>query len=224
MEADLERELRGHEDRQVADLVAGGVDPNEARQQARLLLGGPEQVKEECRDARGTRWVEDLLQDMRYALRTLRRMPGFTVVAMLVLAVGIGATTLMFTVINSVLLKPLSYPEPERLVTLHGATDKLGEFRGFSNPDLADVSRETHSLAVAAWSDDGGTVSSPGEPEYVDGRQITADLFSVLGISLLHGRMFRSDDDRPGAAPVAIISHSLWQVRRALAPVSRLPD
>jgi hypothetical protein len=139
MEAELERELRFHEDQSVADLVARGVHPDEARRQARLALGGPEQVKEQCRDARGTRWVEDLLQDIKYAVRTLRRMPGFAAVAVLVLAVGIGATTVMFTVINSVLLRPLAYPEPERLFTLHGATEKLGEFWGFSNPDLADV-------------------------------------------------------------------------------------
>ena len=177
------------------------------------MLGGPEQVKEQCRDARGTRWVEDLLQDMQYAVRTLRRMPGFAAVAMLVLAVGIGATTLMFTVINSVLLRPLSYPEPKRLVTLDGATEKLGEFWGFSNADLADVRRESRSLAIAAWTYGGGTVSAPGEPEYVDGRQISAELFSVLGVPVLHGRTFRADDDRPGSAAVAIISYGLWQRR-----------
>ena len=213
MEAELERELRFHEDQSVADLMARGVHPDEARRQARLALGGPEQVKEQCRDARGTRWVEDLLQDIQYAVRTLRRMPGFAAVAMLVLAVGIGATTVMFTVINSVLLRPLSYPEPERLLTLHGATEKLGEFWGFSNADLADVRRASRSLAIGAWTDGGGTVSAPGEPEYVDGRQISAELFSVLGIAVLHGRTFRPDDDRPGAAAVAIISYRLWQRR-----------
>src|SRR5439155_16184580 len=150
MEAELEKELRFHEDQSVADLVASGVPPNEARRQARLALGGPEQVKERCRDARGTRWVEDLLQDIQYAVRTLCRMPGFAAVAVLVLAVGIGATTVMFTVIDSVLLRPLSYPEPDRLLTLHGATGKLGEFWGFSNPDLADVRRESRSLLIGA--------------------------------------------------------------------------
>src|SRR5204863_9136972 len=124
METELERELRFHQHENAADLVARGVHPDEARRQTRLALGGPEQVKEQCRDARGTRWVEDLLQDMQYAVRTLRRLPGFAAVAMLVLAVGIGATILMFTVINSVLLKPLSYPEPERLLTLRGATEE----------------------------------------------------------------------------------------------------
>jgi putative ABC transport system permease protein len=213
MEAELERELRFHEDQNRADLVARGIHPDEARRQARVALGGPEQVKEQCRDARGTRWAEELLQDVRYAIRALRRMPGFAAVAVLVLAVGIGATTVMFTVINSVLLKPLSYPEPDRLFTLHGATEQLGEFWGFSNPDLADITRETRSLTVGAWTDGGGTVSAPGEPEYVDGRQISADLFSVLGMPILHGRSFASGEDRPGAPAVVIISHGLWQRR-----------
>jgi len=128
MEADLARELRFHEEQTVADLVARGVRPDEARRRARLELGGVEQVKEDCRDARGTRWVEDLLRDARYALRSLRRMPGFALVAVLVLGIGIGATTVMFTVINSVLLQPLAFPEPQRLLTLHGATERLGEF------------------------------------------------------------------------------------------------
>jgi putative ABC transport system permease protein len=213
LEAELERELRFHEEQSVADLVARGVQPDEARRQARLALGGVEQVKEQCRDARGTRWLEELLQDIRYAVRTLRRMPGFAVVAVLVLAVGIGATTVMFTVINSVLLRPLAYPEPERLLTVHGATEKLGEFWGFSNADIADVRRASRSLTIAAWTDGGGTISAPGDPEYVDGRQISAELFPVLGVPLLHGRAFQSDDDRPGAAAVAIISAGLWRAR-----------
>ena len=182
MEDDLERELRFHEDESVADLVARGVHPDEARRQTRLAFGGPEQVKELCRDARGTRWVEDLLQDVQYAVRTLRRMPAFAAVALLVLALGIGATTVMFTVIHSVLLRPLSYPEPERLLTLHGATEELGEFWGFSNADLADLRRESRSLVIGAWTYGGGTVSAPGEPEYVEGRLVSAELFSVLGI------------------------------------------
>src|SRR5437588_7963989 len=115
MEEQLEKELRFHIDQHTNDLIARGLDPVEARRQARLALGGPEQVKEQCRDARGTRWVEDLLQDIQYAVRTLCRMPGFAAVAVLVLALGIGATTVMFTVIDSVLLRPLSYPEPDRL-------------------------------------------------------------------------------------------------------------
>jgi len=211
MEAQLEKELSFHLEQHTSQLVARGIAPDEAHRQARLALGGPEQVKEQCRDARGTRWLEDFLQDTRYALRTFRRKPGFTIVALLILSLGIGATTVMFAVINSVLLRPLSYPEPDRLVTLRGSTEAFGESWGFSNLDFADVKRESQTLAMAAWTYAGGTISEPGEPEYVNGRQISAELFSTLGISPVRGRAFRADEDRPGAAAVAIISYALWQ-------------
>jgi putative ABC transport system permease protein len=211
MEAQLEKELSFHLEQHTSQLIGHGIPPDEARRQARLALGGPEQVKEKCRDARGTRWLEDLLQDTRYALRTFRRKPGFTVIALLILSLGIGATTVMFAVINSVLLRPLSYPEPDRLVTLRGFTEAFGELWGCSNLDFGDVKRESQTLALAAWTYGGGTISEPGEPEYVNGRQISAELFSTLGISPLQGRAFRLDEDRPGAAAVAIISYGLWQ-------------
>jgi predicted permease len=211
MEAQLEKELSFHLEQHTSQLVARGLTPDQARRQARLALGGPEQVKEKCRDARGTRWLEDLLQDTRYALRTFRRKPGFTIVALLILSLGIGATTVMFTVINSVLLRPLSYPEPDRLITLRVFTAAFGESWGFSNLDFADIKRASHTLTIAAWTYAGGTVSEPGQPEYVNGRQISAELFPTLGISPVLGRTFRSDEDQPGAPQVAMISYGLWQ-------------
>src|SRR5437763_12815455 len=110
----------------------------------------------------------------------------------MMLALGIGGTTVMFALVNTVLLRPLSFRESDRLVTVHGFTEHFGEFWGFSNPDFADVSRENRSLEMAAWSyDGGGTISAPREPEYVDGRKISAGLFSTLGVAPLHGRAFR---------------------------------
>jgi predicted permease len=211
MEAQLEKELSFHLEQHTAQLIDSGIAPDEARRQARLALGGPEQVKENCRDARGTRWLEDFLQDTRYALRTFRRNPGFTLIALLILSLGIGATTVMFAVINSVLLRPLSYPQSDRLLTLRVSTEQIGELWGFSNFDFGDVKRESKTVTLAAWTYAGGTISGRGEPEYVNGRNISADLFSTLGISPVHGRAFSPDEDQPGAAPVAMISYGLWQ-------------
>jgi predicted permease len=221
MEERLGRELRFHLEQHAADLIARGHDPEEARRQARLAFGGPEQVKEECRDARGTRWLEDLWQDLRYAIRTLRQRPGFAVVALTTLGLGIGATTVMFTVINGVVLKPLPYREPDRLVAVRGRTEKYGEQWGFSYPEFLDCQRQSRSLGpIAAWTYGGATLSDPGEAEYVDGREISSELFSVLGISLPKGRAFLPEEDRPGAAPVIIISYGLWQRRYAAGPAT----
>jgi predicted permease len=219
LEEQLDKELRFHLDQHAADLIARGLDPSEARRQARLTLGGPEQVKEECRDARGTRWLEDLSQDFRYALRTLRQRPGFAAVTLCTLALGIGATTVMFTVLNGVLLKPLVYPEPDRIVAVHEQTEKYGDQWGVSYPDFLDCRQDSRSLSpMAAWGYGGGTVSEPGEAESVEGREISSGLFSVLGVALSYGRAFRPAEDRPGAAPVVIISNRMWQRRYAGSP------
>jgi predicted permease len=212
MDEQLEKELAFHIDEHISDLIAQGYVPEEARRRARLDLGGPEQVKEQCRDARGTRWFEDLLQDFRYALRMLGKNRGFAAVALLTLALGTGASTVMFTVVNGVLLKPLSYPEPDRLVALHGKVQQFGEPWGFSYPDFLDYQSVGQSVGpMAAWTYGGGTISEDGGAEYVEGREISSELFSVLGVPLIRGRSFSREEDRRGAASVAIISYSLWQ-------------
>ena len=212
MDKQLEKELAFHIDKHISDLVAQGYDPEEARRLARIDLGGPEQVKEQCRDARGARWLEDLLQDFRYALRMLGKNRGFAAVALLTLALGTGATTIMFTVVNGVLLKPLSYPEPQRLVALHGKVQQFGEPWGFSYPDFLDYQSAGQSVGpMAAWTYGGGTISEAAGAEYVEGREISSELFSVLGVPLVRGRAFLREEDRRGAAAVAIISYGLWQ-------------
>jgi predicted permease len=213
MEQDLEREVQFHLDQLASDLAARGVDPARARRQARLAFGGSEKVKEDCRDVRGTRWLEDLGHDLRYTVRTLRQNPGFAAVALLTLALGSGATTIMFTVVNGVLLKPLSYPEPDRLVTLQSHTEKYGDNQGFSYLDFLDARQASRSTELAAWLYGGGTVTGPGEPEYVDGIRVSAEWFSVLGVPLQQGRAFRPEEDRLGGAPVIAISSRLWERR-----------
>jgi predicted permease len=157
-----------------------------------------------------------LLQDCRYALRTLRQKPAFAAVAVCTLALGSGATTVMFTVINGVLLKPLPYPEPERLVKVEEQTKGITDYRwgdrwAFSYPNFLDCKREIRSLDLAARRYGGGAVRGTGEAEYVDGFQISSQLFAVLGVTPVRGRAFRPEEDRPGSAPVIIISYGLWQ-------------
>ena len=141
MEDQLDNELAFHIEQLTADLIARGHSAVEARRLARLELGGPEQVKEDCRDARGTRWLEDFFQDVRYAVRTLRQRPGFAAVALLSLALGTGATTVMFSLIDGVMLKPFAYRDPSRLLRLWEQTDwstQFGSLWAFTYPNYLD--------------------------------------------------------------------------------------
>jgi len=223
MEERLDKELSFHLDEHAKELIARGRAPEQARREARLALGGPEQVKEQCRDVRGTRWLEDLIQDVRYSLRALRQKPGFSLVILSTLALGIGAATVMFTLINGVLLKPLPYPEPNRLLTLQEKTQQptqFGDLWFFGYPNYLDCRSESRTMTMAAWRPAGGTLSEPGDPAYIDARQISAGLFSVLRVALIQGREFLPEEDRSGAAPVAVISQALWQRRFGSSPAA----
>jgi len=223
IEREMERELQFHLEMETAKNISRGMSEEEARQLALRSFGGVEQTKEKLRDARGLRWLEDLAQDFRYALRTLWRKPGFAAVAMLTLALGIGATTVIFTVINGALLKPLPYPEPERLLKLQEQTEKptqYGNLWAFAYPNYLDCKSGSRSLDMAAWRPTGGTVSGTEKAEYLDGREVSSDLFSILGVSLIQGRAFLPEEDRPGAAPVTIISQGLWLRRYGGSPAA----
>src|ERR1051325_2053148 len=128
--------------------------------------------------------VETLRQDLRYSLRALRRQPQFSIVVLCLVAFGSGATTLMFSVINGVLLTPLPYPQPDRLVTVTEQTEKttqFGNLAGFSYPDFLNAEHDSRTVALAAWRPGGGTISSPGEAAYVNAALVSASVFSVLG-------------------------------------------
>src|SRR5215475_625377 len=127
-EEELEKELRFHLDQHTSDLIAQGIDPKEARRRARLALGGPEQVKERCRDTRGTRWLEDLAQDLRYGARMLMKNPGFTLVAVITLAAGVAANTTIFSVADALILRPFNFPNQERLVMVWERGENEGGF------------------------------------------------------------------------------------------------
>lgn len=163
--------------------------------------------------------MASLLHDLRYTFRQLRKNRGFAAVGILTLALGSGATTVIFTIVSGVLLKPLAYSHPENLVTLHVQAEKRGDRWGFSYPDFLDCQHECRSFeGVAGWTYGGGTVSAPGQAEFVDARLISHDLLSVLRVPLVAGRSFVAEDDHVGAAPVAIISTRLWQQRYGSNP------
>lgn len=213
-DADLTRELEAHIAHQVDENISAGMSAEEARRQAYLKLGSPQRVREDVWRWNTVGLMDDLVQDLRYALRTLKQMPGFAAVALLTLALGSGATTLMFTLINGVLLKPLPYAEPGRLAELQEKTDwstQWGDLWGFAYPNYLDCRRDVRSLDLMAFRYSGGTVSASGHAEYVDGFDLSSEVLPVLGIHVFRGRPFTADDDRPGAAPVAIISYGLWQ-------------
>jgi len=211
MEQQLDKELQFHLENHVAELMRAGVPGPDARRRARLAIGWPEEVKEECRDARGTRWLEDAWQDFRYALRTLRQKPGFAAIALLTLGLGIGATTIMFTLVNGVLLKPLPFPEPQRLIAVHGHSADwnaavFGE-QNLSYLDFLDCTIASRSADLGAMLMDGGSVSQPGDPEYVALREISANLFSVVQVPLAQGRAFLPEEDKSGGPPAAILGY-----------------
>jgi predicted permease len=210
VERQLDAELRDHFERLVADYVESGETEPEARRRARLAFGGLEQVKEDCRDVRGTRWLDEIAQDVRYGLRILRRSPAFTLVAVASLALGIGANSAIFALVDGVLLKSLPVREPQRLVLLNDGS--------WTNPiweQLRDRQREWADGAIA-WSDERFDLSRGGTTEFVEGIWASGGFFEVLGVPALLGRTFSaSDDQRDGGpdGPVAVISYALWQRR-----------
>jgi predicted permease len=160
------------------------------------------------------RWSIDLLQDLRYAMRSFRQRPGFVAIALITLALGTGATTVMFSLVSGVLLKPLPYPQPDRLVAVNGYTEtwnaKVYGAQNLAYLDFLDCQRESRSLDMAAAVFNGGTLSGSAEPEYVDLVEISHDLFRVLRVPLAMGRDFSPEDDQLAAGGVMILGHSFW--------------
>jgi predicted permease len=220
-EEELEKELRFHLDQHETDLIAQGLDPAEARRQARLALGGPEQVKEMCRDARGTRWLGDLLQDLRYGVRILAKHPGFTAIAVLALSLGIGVNTAILSAVNGFVLRPLPVEKPTELVASYWGkkmdTQVWGEF---SYPNYKDLCEQNNSFSdLCAWLETSAGISSgksrnaddSEHAEVVWGELVSANYFDVMGVKPVLGRDFLPEEDvTPNAHPVAVISHSVW--------------
>ena len=216
-EDDLARELASHVTLLEDDYRRRGYSADEARRAARLALGGVDRAKELHRDARSFVWLDDARRDLLYAARTLSGSVGFTVAVVTTIAVAIGGTGAVFSLIDAVLLQPLPYREPARLVIIWEDDAKGGFPRAAVAPvDYAFLASHNEAFAsIAAVAGHSATLSGNGPPEKIDGRRVTHSFFDVLGVSPALGRVFHPDEDRPGAPPVTILSHSLWQDRFA---------
>ncbi|HWP42569.1 MAG TPA: ABC transporter permease [Blastocatellia bacterium] len=220
MERELDEELRFHLEKEVEQNLARGMGPEEARLAALRSFGGVEQVKEESRDVRGVRFLEELGQDLRYGARMLVKNPGFTVVAVIMLALGIGANTAIFSVVNAVLLRPLDYEDPDRLVTVLENNWQKGWTRFAVAPGNFAAWREQNQVfeQMAAFTGSSFTLVGEGEPEQLPGTRASANLFALLGVKPALGRDFLPEEDHPGGERVVIVSHRLWQRRFGADP------
>ena len=215
LDSELDEELRFHVEHLIADGVARGLTPEAARREALLAMGGIEQRKEECRDTRGVRLIEDFLQDVRYAARTLRRSPAFTFTAIATLTLGIGTTVAMFSVVNGVLLRPLPFPQPDRLFLV--ALSPKSFF--MAQPGMADVTylqfreRDRTFQHLAAFSSYKGNLTGAGDPVVVKMASVTTEFFDAVGVGPAMGRTFLSSDGEPGREQTIVISDQLWRSR-----------
>jgi predicted permease len=217
---ELVEELESHLQMHIDDNLRAGMTPEEARRDALIKLGGIEQTKEIYRYRRGFPWLESLLQDVRFGLRMLRKNPGFTVVAILTLALGIGANTAVFSVANKVLLEPLPFPHADRVVLMQRSYPQ-GDVPQVSIPKFMVWREQTRTFqAVAAYDFLGPGINLTGSdrPEQVRGIHASAGYFDVFGVPFALGRAFGVEEDQPSGPHVAVISNGLWHSRFAGDP------
>jgi putative ABC transport system permease protein len=213
----IEAELRFHLDQQIADYVAAGMTSEEARRRAQLEFGGLDQVKEECLEVGAARFMETLLQDVRYGVRMLRKNPGFTAVAVLTLALGIGVNTAILSFADALLFRPLPVKDPARVLTLYRRSIKDPQYYSpFSRPEFLDLRRSVQEIFpdLLAYCSFPVNLSVAGNNERVDGEIVSGNYFTVLGVTPALGRGFLPEEDETaGAHLVAVISYGLWQQR-----------
>jgi putative ABC transport system permease protein len=233
-ERDLNEEIEAHLVLHIEDNLRSGMTPEAARREALLKLGGIGSTKEICRDRQGVPFLDHLWRDLRYSLRQLRRTPGFTLTAVGALALGIGATTAVFSLVNAMLLRPVPVPDPDRLVLLVTTESDAGEgesagaspsrfahWRSQSSvfQDVAALDRAPAALGFADGATGAGQEPALGqEIEQWQGRRASFEVFRCLGVRILQGRTFTPAEDLPGGANVAVISQSLWARRFANDP------
>jgi predicted permease len=223
VDADLDEELRAHLDFQIRKHQDAGLSPDEAARRARLEFGGLERIRDDCRDARGVTLIDTTLRDLRYAVRGLRKDASFTAIAVLTLALGIGASTTVFSVVNAVLLRPLPYPGVERLVfpwRIPPPSANVGfseipwgrvEFLTFA--DQTQAFEQLGAFLAAAFN-----LTGTGEPARFDGARVSAGFLPALGVSPQLGRLFRPEEDQPGHELEVILGDRLWRDRFGADP------
>ena len=219
IERELDRELQFHLEMETAENVRRGMSEEEARRAARLSFGGVEQTKEAYRDVARFRRFEELWQNLRYGARMLLKTPGFTAAAALTLALGVGANTAVFSVVYATLLKPLPYPEAERIYAVEiNLPERNVSVPGRIQDYLEWRKAETAFSAVAALRPGGWNLTGNGEPERVEGAQVSVNFFDFLGVAPSLGRGFAPEEEVPGADRVVVISDALWRRRYGADP------
>ena len=217
-EQELSEELESNLELQIRDNLARGMTIEEARRQVLIRLGSMDAIKEAYREQRGLPFLEILAADLRFAIRLLKKDFAFAALATATLALGIGATTIIFAVVNAVLIQPLAYPHSEQLVHLSEAVDREGVM-SIAYANFLDWQRMNRVFSsMGAIRPHALTLSGTGPAEQLDGWQVSHDFFLTLGIKPLLGQVFRQDDDRPSATPVVILTHKFWVERFSADP------
>lgn len=218
LDADLDDELRAHIDLAVEENRGRGLSPRDARTAALREFGGVTQIRERYRTGRGLPWIEVLAQDLHFAIRMLWTNPGFTVVAVLTLAIGIGGNTAIFSIVNGVLLNPLPFPHPDRLVALDESKPNFPT-GSISYPNFLDWRTDNHTFSSMGLARGYSfSLTGKGDAEQVKASFLSSGFLAVLGIRPLMGREFTPAEDKQGAAPVAVISEGLWRRKFNAAP------
>jgi len=213
MDAEVDEELRDHIEREAEQYRRAGFAPNEAIRRAHLALGGSEQVKQQSRDSRGTKFVEDLLQDLRYAMRSFAKTRGLTTLIVLSLGIGIGANTAIFSVTSTLLLKPLPYPAPDRIAILWLRSPGIGIPQDWPSPgQYHDIVTQNHVFQDTALAiGDNFTLTDRSKAMKVDGIRATSSLLPMLGAKPMLGRIFLPEEDLPGKPETVVLTYGFWQ-------------
>src|SRR3984885_7956202 len=214
-DAELAEEIESHLAHEQDANAARGLPSEEAGRQARIKFGNSRVTRERVWRDHSVPWVEDAGRDLRFSVRSLAKTPGFTAIAVLVIAIGIGVNTAVFSVINTVLLKPLAYPDPQSLVELMN-TGPQGSFPGANVPKFNIWHQQTNIFQQVAGYDWGGAglnLTGNDNPQQVQGIHVTADYFAMFGAPVIAGRPFTAAEDSPNGGHVVVLSYGLWKTR-----------